>query len=79
MPSYTPANVAYRCEDGQTPIVRYFDHRATIRLSPDRAVDLAAQSGDHFVGPGVVLTEGGGRLALEVDGRRTSCTRLNTR
>ena len=81
VPGNSPVNVAYQCEDGQTPIVRYFpDNRATIRLGPERAVDLAGQQGgDRFAGGGVTLVEGGGRIALEVDGRRTSCTRLNTR
>ena len=75
----SPVNVAYACADGQSPVVRYFPgNRATIRLSPDRAVELTGQesaSGARYAGPGVVLWDKGGEASLEVDGSQTSCRR----
>ena len=75
----TPVNVAYRCQDGQTPIVRYFpDGRATIRLDDERAVDLAEAQG-RYSGAGVTLTAASGQGAqLQVDGKATSCSEVDT-
>lgn len=83
VPPSSPVNVAYSCADGQTPVVRYFaNNRATIRLSPDRAVELTGQesgSATRFVGEGVVLTTEGREATLEMAGSRTSCRRTPSR
>lgn len=75
----TPVNVAYRCQDGQTPVVRYFpDGHATIRLDDEHAIDLAGQ-GDAFAGAGVSLASSPGHGArLEVDGKATACEEVDT-
>lgn len=79
VPPATPVNEAYACADGQSPVVRFFpDGKATIRLNPDRAVELAqapAASGARYEGSGVVFWSKGREATLEMDGRQTTCRR----
>lgn len=82
VPSITPVNVAYRCADGQTPVARFHaDGHATLRLGPERAVDLAEQeaaSGARYAGDGVLLWAKGDQATLTVDGRETTCREYET-
>lgn len=74
-----PVNVAFTCQDGQSPVVRVFqDDRATIRLDDGRVIEMAreaAASGERYGGDGLTFWQKGRDATLEVGGRSTDCKR----
>ena len=74
-----PVNLAFYCQDGQSPVIRFFpDDRATIRLDDGRVVDMAlepAASGARYGGDGITFWQNGRDATLEVGGRSTDCRR----
>ena len=74
-----PVNVAFTCQDGQSPVLRVFqDDRATIRLDDGRVVEMAreaAASGERYGGDGLTFWQKGREATLEVGGRSTDCKR----
>lgn len=75
-----PVNLAYSCQDGQSPVVRFHqDDRATIRLDDGRAIELVreqAASGERYGTDGLTFWQKAGKEAtLEIGGRSTDCTR----
>jgi len=74
----SPENVSYACEDGRTVVVRYFDHRATVRLPDGPAVETTRQQGgpgDRFAGGGIAWSVDQGAGVLDADGRQMRCKR----
>ena len=74
----SPVNVSYACEDGRTVVVRYFDHRATVRLPDGPAVETTRQQGgpgDRFAGGGVTWSVDEGAGVLDANGRQVRCKR----
>jgi membrane-bound inhibitor of C-type lysozyme len=74
----SPENVSYACEDGRTVVVRYFDHRATVRLPDGPAVETTRQQGgpgDRFTGGGIAWSVDQGTGVLDADGRQVRCKR----
>jgi len=48
-----PVNLAFNCQDGQSPVIRFFpDDRATIRLDDGRVVDGGQVGGGAAMGRG---------------------------
>ena len=77
-----PVNLAFNCQDGQSPVVRFFpDDRATIRLDDGRVVDMAlepAASGARYGGDGITFGQNGRDATLELGGRSTDCRRTGS-
>jgi hypothetical protein len=80
VPSGTPVNVGYLCEDGQKPIIRWFGtNRGTVRLDDGRSLDVLPDppgSTTQYRAGDVSITYARDEIRLTTAGKETRCEKL---